>query len=213
MFTYLWLACRFLHSAIRSRCDVALENLALRQQLVVLTRSSRRPRLTRTDRLFWLWLSRAWPRWRSALVIVQPDTVVRWHRAGWRRHWAWKSRRRGPGRPRLSPELRLLIQRLAHENPRWGSIRIQGELRKLGYHLSARAVRRYRREVIHRPPSQSWRTFLKNHAPHIWASDFFTVQTATFKTLYVFLFISHCRRKLVHLNVTAHPPLGGYGGS
>ena len=113
MFTYLWLACRFLRSAVRSRCDVALENLALRQQLVVLTRSPRRPRLTRADRLFWSWLSRAWPRWRSALVIVQPDTVVRWHRTGWRRYWAWKSRRRGPGRPRLSPELRLLIQRLA----------------------------------------------------------------------------------------------------
>ena len=80
MFTYLWLACRFLRSAVRSRCDVALENLALRQQLVVLTRSPRRPRLTRADRLFWSWLSRAWPRWRSALVIVQPDTVVRWHR-------------------------------------------------------------------------------------------------------------------------------------
>ena len=102
-------------------------------------------------------------------------------------------------------EVQELVRRLARENPRWGRMRIVGELRKLGYHLSARTVRRYRREVIHRPPSQSWRTFLKNHAPHIWASDFFTVQTVTFKTLYVFLFISHCRRKLVHLNVTAHP--------
>jgi len=95
--TYHWPAWRFLQSAALSRCDVAPENLALRQQLVVLTRSSRRSRLTTADRLFWSWLSRAWPRWRSALVIVQPDTVVRWHRTGWRRYWAWKSRRRGPG--------------------------------------------------------------------------------------------------------------------
>jgi len=165
LFTYLWLACRFLQSAVRSRCDVALENLALRQQLVVLMRSSRRPRLTRADRLFWSWLSRAWPRWRSALVIVQPDTVVRWHRTGWRRYWAWKSR--GPGRPRVSPELRLLIQRLARENPRWGSVRIRGELAKLGFQVSAESVRCYRRSALRRPPSQSWRTFLCNHAPRI----------------------------------------------
>jgi hypothetical protein len=125
LFTYLRLACCFLRCAVRPRCDVALENLALRQQLAVLTRSSRRPRLTKEDRLFWTWLSRIWSPWRSALVLVQPDTVVRWHRTGWRRYWAWKSRRRGPGRPRLPKELRELIQRLAGENPRWGSVRIQ----------------------------------------------------------------------------------------
>jgi hypothetical protein len=126
LFTYLWLACRFLRSAVRSRCDVAVENLALRQQLVVLTRSSRRPRLTRADRLFWTWLSRAWPRWRSALVIIQPDTVIRWHRRSWRHCWTWKSRRcRRPGRPHLPKELRELIQRLARENPRWGNVRIR----------------------------------------------------------------------------------------
>ena len=101
-------------------------------------------------------------------------------------------------------EVRQLVRRLAAENPRWGSMRIVGELRKLGYHVSARTVRRYRREAGRRPPSQSWCTFLSNHAPHIWASDFFTVQTLTFKTLYVFFFISHLRRRLVHLNVTAH---------
>ena len=205
MFTCLRLACCFLRSTVRPRCDIALENLALRQQLVVLTRSSRRPRLTPADRLFWSWLLRAWPRWRSALVIVQPDTVVRWHRTGWRRYWAWKSRRRGPGRPRLSPELRLLIQRLARENPRWGSVRIQGELRKLGFEVSAESVRCYRRVAHRRPPSQSWRTFLRNHAPHIWAADFFTVPTVTFHTLFVFFFITHDRRRLIHLNVTAHP--------
>jgi hypothetical protein len=102
-------------------------------------------------------------------------------------------------------EVRELIQRLARENPRWGSVRIQGELRKLGYHVSARSVRRYRPAVKRRPPSQSWRTFLKNHAPHIWAADFLIVQTLTFHTLYVFFFITHHRRRLVHLNLSAHP--------
>jgi hypothetical protein len=101
--------------------------------------------------------------------------------------------------------VRELIQRLARDNPRWGSVRIVDELRKLGFQVSTESVRRHRREAGCHPPSQSWRTFLRNHAPHIWAADFFTVQTVTFKTLYVFLFISHCRRRLVHLNVTAHP--------
>ena len=105
----------------------------------------------------------------------------------------------------MSRELKDLIRRLARENPRWGSIRIVGELHKLGYDVSAQTVRRYRRDARHHPPSQSWRTFLRNHAPHIWAADFFTVQTVTFKTLFVFFFVSHYRRKLVHLNVTVHP--------
>jgi transposase InsO family protein len=98
-----------------------------------------------------------------------------------------------------------LIRRLARENPRWGSVRIQGELRKLGFEVSAESVRCYRRSALRRPPSQSWRTFLRNHAPHIWAADFFTVPTVTFHTLYVFFFIAHERRRIVHLNVTAHP--------
>jgi len=202
---YLLLLCSVLCNFVRPQRDVALENLALRHQLLVLYRSSRRPGLGPADRLFWSRLSRHSTSWRSALVLVQPDTVIRWHRSAWRRYWTWKSRPRGPGRPRLAPELRALIQRLARENPRWGSVRIQGELRKLGYHVSARSVRRYRRVVERRPPSQSWRTFLRNHAPHIWAADFLTVQTLTFHTLYVFFFITHDRRRLVHVNVTAHP--------
>jgi len=102
-------------------------------------------------------------------------------------------------------EVQELIRRLATENPRWGTMRIVGELRKLGYYVSRQTVRRYRRQAIRRPPSQSWRSLLRNHAPHIWAADFFTVQTLSMKTLYVLLFISHCRRQLIHLNVTAHP--------
>ncbi len=206
MITYVLLLCSALRASLRYRQHLVLENLALRQQLAVLTRQSRRPKLQPADRLFWSFLSRLWSRWRSAMVLVQPETVIRWQRTAWRRYWAWRIRRgRTPGRSPVPRDVRELIVRLTRENPRWGSMRIVGELRKLGYHVSSRTVGRYRRAMRRRPPSQSWRTFLRNHAPHIWAADFFTVQTVTLKTLYVFLFISHDRRRLVHLNVTAHP--------
>jgi putative transposase len=204
--TYLLLLCSALRASLRYRQHLIFENLALRQQLAVLSRQSPRPKLQPADRLFWSFLSRLWSRWRSAVVLVRPETVIRWQRTAWRRYWAWRSRRgRTPGRSPVAREVRELIVRMTRENPRWGSMRILGELRKLGYDISSRTVRRYRRAVRRRPPSQSWRTFLRNHAPHIWAADFFTVQTLTLKTLYVFFFIGHCRRRLVHLNVTAHP--------
>jgi transposase InsO family protein len=201
---YISLLFAILRAAFRAQEDVVLENLALRHQLAILMRSARRPRLEPADRLLWCWLSRRWSGWRSAVVVVQPDTIVRWHRTAWRRYWTWRNRR-PPGRPRISAEVRELIQRLARDNPRWGAVRIQGELRKLGIAVSARSVRRYRRTVKRRPPSQSWRAFLRNHAPQIWAADFLTVQTLTFHTLYVFFFVTHERRRVVHLNVTAHP--------
>lgn len=144
MLTYPRLLLSVVRDALRSRGDLALEILALRQQLAVLSRSSRRRRIQSADRLFWSWLARHWSPWRSVLMLVQPDTVVRWHRSGWRRYWTWKSRRRGPGRPRLAPELQALIQRMARENPRWGSVRIRGELLKLGFEVSAESVRCYR---------------------------------------------------------------------
>ena len=137
-------------------------------------------------------------------MIVQPETVIRWHRTAWRGYWTWKSRARHPGRPRISKELQGLIARIATENPRWGAVRIHGELLALGYEVSAETVRCYRRRALRRPPSQSWRTFLANHRPQLWAADFFTVQTLTFKTLYVFFFFTHARRRIVHFNVTAH---------
>jgi transposase InsO family protein len=137
-------------------------------------------------------------------VIVRPDTVVRWHRSAWRRYWSWRSRGRRPGRPRIDPDLAELIRRMTRENPRWGHMRVLGELRKLGFRVSLQTVRRYRKDVP-RDPRQSWRTFLTNHRPQIWAADFFTVQTLAFQTLYVFFFIAHGRRPIVHLNVTAHP--------
>ncbi len=197
MITYLSLFFFALRAALSSRQHLVLENLALRQQLAVLSRQSRRPRLAPSDRLFWSFLSQLWPRWQSAVVFVQPETVIRWQRTAWQRYWTWKSRRSAaPGRPRIPKEVRELIRRLARENARWGSVRILGELRKLGYDESAQTVRRYRRSRWRGLPSQSWKTFLGNQAPHIWATDFFTVQTLTLQTLYVSLFISHDRRQL-----------------
>ena len=136
--------------------------------------------------------------------MVEPDTVVRWYRSAWRAYWRWKSRRRS-GRPRIPAELRQLIVRIATEHPRWGAVRIVGELRALGFEVSARTVSRYRRQALRRPPSQSWRTFLRNHASSIWAADLFMVQTLACRTLYVLIVIDHDRRRIRHWNVTEHP--------
>ncbi len=138
-------------------------------------------------------------------MIVQPDTVVRWHRIAWRRYWSWKSRGGKRGRPRITPKVVELIRRLTAENPRWGHVRVLGELRKLGFEVSLQTIRRYRKDLP-RDPSSSWRTFLRNHRSQIWATDFFTVQTLWFRTFYVFFFfIVHDRRAVVHINVTEHP--------
>ena len=205
MRTYLGFLTNAVRSALRSKHDLLLENRALRPQLAVLTRQRACTRTKPADRLFWSWRSRYWPGWRSTLVMVQPETVIRWHCTAWRRYWTWKSRARHPGRPRISKELQGLIARIATENPRWGAVRIQGERLALGDEGSAEPVRCYRLRALRRPPSQSWRTFLANHRPQLWAADGFTVQTRTFKTLYVFFFITPARRRIVHFNVTAHP--------
>jgi transposase InsO family protein len=192
-------------AVVRSRADLVAENLLLRQQLAVLSRPTRkRFRLRARDRPFWMLVRLLRRDWRQHLVLVRPETVVGWHRRGWQLFWRWQSRARF-GRPRLSPEVRELIARMANENLRWGSERIRGELLKLGLVVSKRSVQHYRRRGPSRPPSQSWRTFLRNHRPSIWATDLLTVQTLTFRTLYVLIFISHARRELVHLNVTANP--------
>ena len=135
----------------RSRRDLLLENLAVRHQLAM---CAQRPRVTNSDRVLWGHLLRRWSGWRASLVVLHPDTVVRWHRAGWRRFWARKSRVRCPGRRRIPAEARALIRRLAQENPRWGAVRIRAELRTLGYDVSAETVRRYRLQARRRPPSQ-----------------------------------------------------------
>ena len=176
MLLYLDLVVGTLRRAGRPRRDLLWENLALRQQLAVYQRQAHRPRLRQRDRVFWSALARCWSGWRDALVFVEPDTVVRWHRTAWRRYWTWRSRGGHSGRPRISAELQALIQQIARENPRWGAPRIVGELQALGEDVSVRTVRRYRHAGRRRPPSQRWRTFLRNHAPHIWATDLFTVQ-------------------------------------
>lgn len=189
----------------RGRRALLLENLVLRQQLAVLTRPTRRrPRLRRRDRVFWLVLSRLWRDWRRYVVVVQPDTVLRWHRRGWRLLWWWRSGRPA-GRPRLPQEVRELIARLSRENRLWGTLRIRGELRTLGFQVSASSIRRYRWRDFPRRRSQTWGTFLRTHACTIWAADLFTVQTVAYKTLYVLFFITHGRRQLIDLAVTAHP--------
>ena len=152
MRTYLQLLAIAVCGALRSRCDLVLENVALRQQLAVYLRQLRRPKLRDGDRRFWSLLARTWSGWRAALVLVESDTVVRRHRIAWRRYWTWRSRGRSPGRPRIGIELRDLIGRIATENPRWGALRVQGELLALGYDVSAETVRRYRLQVLRRPP-------------------------------------------------------------
>ena len=151
----------------RARRDLVLENLALRHQLAIYQRSQRRPALEDDDRRFWSTLARGWSGWRSAVSVVQPDTVVRWHRTAWCRYWTWKSWPRGRGRPRIAGEIQALIGRMARENPTWRTVRIVGELRALGIEVSASTVRTYRRQPLRRPPSPSWRAFLRLHAPQI----------------------------------------------
>src|SRR5271169_5844129 len=189
----------------RSRAALELENLALRHQLGVLQRSTRkRPKLTPVDRLFWVCLSRVWRDWRSALAIVKPETVVAWHRAGFRLFWTWKVRRGQPGRPLISREVRHLIRRMCRENPLWGAPRLHGELLKLGIDIGESSVSKYMVRS-HKPPSQTWRTFLENHLTQMDSIDFFTVPTIRFQVLYVFLVLAHERRRILHFNVTAHP--------
>jgi hypothetical protein len=188
---------------LRSRRNLALENVALRQQLMVLRRQSGSVRLRDRDRHFWVWLRRIWPGWRGALVLVQPATVVDWHRKGFRAYWRWKSRARG-GRPRLDPSVRKLIRHMWRSNPTWGAPRIQAELRKLGIDVSDSTVRRYRPPRTS-PPSRVWRSFLENHLADFTAIDFFIVPTATFRVLYVLLIMSHDRRRILHFNVTISP--------
>ena len=205
MLEYLLLLVGLFRAVFSRRADLVTENLLLRQQLAVVTRPTRRrPRLHSRDKLFWVWLRALRRDWRQHVVLVRPETVVRWHHHTWKLFWRWRSRHR-PGRPRLSAEVRELIAQMARQNPRWGSERIRGELLKLGLTVSKRSIQRYRRRGPAGPPSQTWRTFLANHRPDIWAADLLTVQTLTFPTLYVLLFITHARRELVHVNVTASP--------
>ena len=155
------------------------------------------------DRL-WVGLSRLWSQWRSALLIVKPETVISWHRRGFRCYWRWKSRQGEPGRPAIDGEVRELIRKMSLANRLWGAPRIHGELLKLGIEVSQVTVAKYMVSQ-RKPPSQTWRTFLNNHAKQLVSTDFFVVPTVTFRVLYVFVVLVHQRRRLLHFNVTSHP--------
>lgn len=184
--------------------ELALENLALRQQLAVMKRQCPRPRLRTTDRWFWVSLSRIWPNWRKPLLLVRPETVIGWHRRGFRLFWSWISRRKQLGRPGTRRELRDLVRRMAAANPLWGAPRIHGELLKLGIEISERTVSRLMPKR-RKPPSQTWKAFLENHVNELVSIDFFTVPTATFRVLFVLVVLAHHRRRVLHFNVTEHP--------
>jgi hypothetical protein len=193
-----------LASPFKSKLQLEAENAVLRHQLNVLRRRlPTRVRLTNNDRWFLIQLYRWFPSILQVLTIIRPETLVRWHRAGFRCYWRWKSRPLG-GRPRIDTELRALIRRMSVENPLWGAPRIHGELLKLGFEVAQSSVAKY---MVKRrgPPSQGWRTFLRNHAPNIAAMDLFVVQTIGFNLLYACVIVRLDRRELVWISVTAHP--------
>ena len=194
-------------TALSSREDLILENLALRQQLLTLHAKRPRRRLSTMHKLFWVILRSFWSGWKRSLIVVTPRTVVGWHRAGFRLYWKWLSRTtQMGGRKRVSKEIRLLIFRMVAENPTWGAPRIHGELLKLGFDLSETTVSRWARRAPRNPnPGKRWITFLRNHREAIAAMDFFTVPTLTFGILYCFFVISHDRRKILRFNVTRNP--------
>jgi hypothetical protein len=195
---------RFVTSFLRSRLSLQTENLALRHQLSVYQRLGKRPKIKRIDRLFWSWLSRFWSGWRSVLVFVQPETVLKWQKKRFRDHWNRLSRRGKPGRPQISKEFRELIRNMSLANPLWGSPRIQGELKKLGIEVAKSTVEKYM-VAAPKPPSQTWRTFLKNHMSELVSIDFLVVATVRFKILYIFVVLHLERRQVLHFNVTEHP--------
>jgi len=191
----------------RRRGNLVLENLVLRQQLAVLKRRRPRPHLQLMDKVFWVAVGRFWPRWKQSLIVVTPETVVRWHRAGFRMYWRLISRvRRSAGRKPTPKQVRELIFRMVRENPTWGAPRIHGELLMLGFDLSERTISRWMKRAPRDPePARRWLAFLRNHREMIAAMDFFTVPTITFGVVYCFFVIAHDRRRILHFNVTKHP--------
>ena len=189
-----------------SRMELALENLALRQQVAALKQDRPRPLLTDMDRLFWVALRERWSDWANALIIVKPETVVRWHQAAFKRHWTKLSGSgKTTGRPRVPKQTRALICRMATENT-WGAPRIHAELLKLGIDVGEATVSRYLPKRPSDPDKvERWKAFLTNHMPDIAAMDFVTIPTASFKVLYCLFFIHHDRRRILHFNVTANP--------
>jgi transposase InsO family protein len=207
MFRFIGLCFGTLVRLLRARRSLLLENLALRQQLAVLKRRHPRPRLELLDKLFWVAVRRFWSGWKQALLVVSPETVVRWHRSGFALYWRAISKARGVvGRKRISKEVRDLIFRIVMENPTWGAPRIHGELLMLGFDVSERTISRWMRRVPRDAErAKRWLAFLRNHREVIAAMDFFTVPTLTFGVLYCLFVIGHGRRRVLHFSVTRHP--------
>jgi putative transposase len=207
MFRIVWLLVTTVFRFFRGRRTLLLENLVLRQQLIILKRKHPRSQLRAFEKLFWVLARRFWSGWKQALIVVTPETVVGWHRVGFQLCWRAISRaRRVFGRKRVLKEVRDLIFRMVAENPTWGASRIHGELLMLGFDVSERTVPRWMRRAPRDPePGKRWLAFLRNHREAIAAMDFFTVPTVTFRLLYCLFVISHDRRQIVHFNVTRHP--------
>ena len=194
----------FVAGLFRSQASLCLENLALRHQLAVYQQTVHHPQVRPSDRLFWAYLSRLWTGWQKVLAFVQPRTILAWQRRRFRDHWRDLSQQGKPGRPAMAKEVRQLIRDMGRANPTWGSPRIVGELRKLGIAVAKSTVEKYRVRP-QKPPSPTWKTFLKNHIQDVVALDFFVVPTVTHKVLFVLVMLAHERRRLVHFHITEHP--------
>jgi hypothetical protein len=188
---------------LKPRTQLQLENVFLRKQLEILNRTTKKNQIKNRDRFFFVLMKRIFSNWRENLIIVKPETVINWHRKGFKIYWKWKSKRKG--RPRIETEIIQLIKQMAEDNPQWGIPRIHTEILKLGFDISESTVMRYLPKKNSRSSGQRWKTFLKNHAYGIISIDFLTVPTYNFKLLHVIIFLSHERRKIIHFNVTAHP--------
>jgi len=181
-----------------------MELIALRHQVAVYKESVSRPKLRPADRWLWVGLSRLWPGWQQALEFVQPRTVIAWQKKRFRDYWRRLSQQKKPGRSAISKDVIELIQDMWRSNPTWGSPRIVGELHKIGIDVAKSTVEKYRLKS-NKPSSPTWKAFLTNHVQDLVSCDFFTVPTATFRVLFVFIILAHDRRCIVHFNITEHP--------
>lgn len=187
----------------KSKTSLQLENLLLRKQIEILMRKKNRPRIKNRDRILLVLISKIYSQWHQAFLIFKPETLIRWHRLGFKLFWRWKSGK-SAGRPPIDKELRSLIRSIANENPLWGAPRIHGELLKLGFNVSQATVSSYMPKKK-KQSGQTWLTFLHNHLKETVSVDFFTIPTLTYSILYVFVILSHDRRYILHYNITKHP--------
>ncbi|TSA30731.1 MAG: integrase [Ignavibacteriales bacterium] len=195
---------KFLINFFRARTQLQFEIVFLKKQLEILNRSNKKLQILNRDRLFFTVMKRIFGNWKESLVIIKPETVINWHRKGFKLYWGWKSRHTR-GRPKISKEQIDLIKQMAKDNPLWGIPRIHGEIMKLGFDISESTVMRYVTKKNGRTSGQRWKIFLKNHSAEIVSIDFLTVPTYNFKLMYVLIFLSHERRRIIHFNVSSHP--------